>query len=145
MFKSILWPVDGSPLSVRPLQAVIDLARLSRATVVLLSVAEPRLYRASDAASVQAGNEAETMRLEAARHELERIRAAVRRAGLACDDVVALSPLPGEAIVDTARKAECDLIVMATHGRMGVLDTLLNASVTQDVLKASTVPVLVFP
>lgn len=145
MFKSILWPLDGSPLSVKPLPTVVDLARCAGARVTLLSIAEPRLHRASNQDALDTGRAAESIRLDAARQELDRVRSALRQAGVACDDIAALAAAPCDGIVDTAHRIRCDLIVMATHGKMGVIDTMFNVSTTQQVLKASPVPVLVFP
>lgn len=47
-----------------------------------------------------------------------------------------------ESIVEAAKKHDCDLIVMASHGRKG-LQRLLLGSETQHVLTHSPVPVLV--
>ena len=145
MFTSILWPVDGSPLSFEPMRSVINLAQLSRATVVVLSIAEPRLYRGSDAEALASGEVVEVAHLNTAKHEVSRIRRAVQEAGVACEDMVALSALPSDEIVNVARKRGCDLIVMATRGKLGVIDSLLSPSCTQAVIEASPVPVLVFP
>ena len=49
---------------------------------------------------------------------------------------------PWEAIIDHARRTECDLLVMASHGRRGV-SALLLGSETQKVLTHTKVPVLV--
>lgn len=145
MFNAILWPVDGSPLSFAPMQAVIDLARMSSARVIVLSIAEPRLYRASNADAIAAGEQVEAAHLNAARREVNKVCIAVQQAGVACDDVVALGDLPSAEIVHTAQQQGCDLIVMATRGKLGVVDTLLSPSCTQEVIAASPVPVLVFP
>ena len=145
MFNSILWPVDGSPLSFRPIQTVIELARLSNATVVVLSVAEPRLFRASSLEAIDTGNAVEKAHLCAARQEAELASAAVRQAGLICHDAVALSALPSAEIVQAAHQRGCDLIVMATRTRSGLIDALLSPSCTQQVIRASAVPVLVLP
>lgn len=145
MFNSILWPVDGSPLSFAPLAAVIKLARLSRASVVVLSIAEPRLFRADDADSRETGKQVEALHLSAAKGDVHKARAAVEDAGIVCHDVVALSARPSVEIVDIARRRGCDLIVMATRGRTGVIDTWLGTSCTQEVINTSQVPVLVFP
>lgn len=144
MFTSILWPVDGSSLSLAPLQSVIDLASLSHAKVVVLSVAEPRLFRGSDIRAQHEGAAAEAEHVQVARRQLANVHHAVRQAGLVCDDVVTVSPLPSAEIVKTARELDCDLIVMATRGNFGVMDTLLNPSCTQEVIASSQVPVLVF-
>jgi nucleotide-binding universal stress UspA family protein len=49
---------------------------------------------------------------------------------------------PWEAILDHGKAQDCDLIVMASHGRRG-MSALLLGSETQKVLTHSTVPVLV--
>jgi nucleotide-binding universal stress UspA family protein len=49
---------------------------------------------------------------------------------------------PWEAILEQAKAKNCDLIVMASHGRRG-LGALLIGSETQKVLTHGTVPVLV--
>jgi nucleotide-binding universal stress UspA family protein len=145
MFSSILWPVDGTPLSFTPMQTIINLAKLSNATVVVLSIAEPRLFRASDSDAIAAGNQVEDDHLTSARREVDKVRAAVVQAGVVCYDLVALSALPSAEIVRTAEQRGCDLIVMATRGKMGVIDTLFNTSCTQAVIETSNVPVLVLP
>jgi nucleotide-binding universal stress UspA family protein len=49
---------------------------------------------------------------------------------------------PWEAILEAAREVRADLIVMGTHGRHGLVRTLLG-SVTEKVVRTSPVPVLV--
>lgn len=145
MFNAILWPVDGSPLSFTPMHTVINLAKMSGATVVVLSIAEPRLYHGSDAGAVAAGKEVEAAHLDAARREVDKVRTAIQQAGVACHDMVALSARPSAEIVNAAQQRGCDLIVMATRGKMGMLDTLWSPSCTQEVIEAAHVPVLVLP
>ena len=53
-----------------------------------------------------------------------------------------VSNSPYEAIIEAAKKFECDLIVMASHGRRGVSGVLLGSE-TQKVLTHSKIPVLV--
>lgn len=145
MFRSILIPVDGSPLSLRPIQPAIDLAKMSRAGMVVLSVAEPRLYRASDYDAIQSGRDVEHMHLEAARQTVEKVRVLAEEAGVKCKSVVSMSALPCNEILSTVEKENCDLIVMATRGNMGIIDTIFSESTTQEVLQKASVPVLVFP
>jgi nucleotide-binding universal stress UspA family protein len=54
-----------------------------------------------------------------------------------------LSDHPGDGVLEMARTAAADLIVMATHGRSG-LDRLRHGSITEQVLRHSTVPLLAF-
>ena len=50
---------------------------------------------------------------------------------------------PWRAIIDVAVANQCDLIVMASHGRRG-MSALLIGSETHKVLTHSTIPVLVY-
>jgi nucleotide-binding universal stress UspA family protein len=50
---------------------------------------------------------------------------------------------PYVAILETARKEGCDLIVMASHGRRGLTELLLGSE-TVKVLTHSEIPVLVY-
>ncbi|MBM3386030.1 MAG: universal stress protein [Betaproteobacteria bacterium] len=50
--------------------------------------------------------------------------------------------ITADAILETAKKAKCDLIVMTSHGRRG-LHGLLLGSETRKVLAGSRIPVLV--
>jgi nucleotide-binding universal stress UspA family protein len=49
---------------------------------------------------------------------------------------------PYQAIIDTAAKKSCDLIVMASHGRHGIAAIVLGSE-TNKVLTHSSIPVLV--
>ena len=55
---------------------------------------------------------------------------------------VVKSDMVAESIIVAAKKHECDLIVMASHGRRGVKRLLLGSE-TQHVLTDSHIPVLV--
>jgi nucleotide-binding universal stress UspA family protein len=48
---------------------------------------------------------------------------------------------PGERILDTERKFDADLVVMATHGRRGIKHLVLG-SVAERIVRESSVPVL---
>ena len=54
------------------------------------------------------------------------------------------SDYPADAILETAAKRSCDLIVMATHGRRGISGVLLGSE-TQRVVTHAKIPVLVYP
>ena len=62
--------------------------------------------------------------------------------GVKATGVVVQSDLVAESIIAAAAKHECDLVVMASHGRKGITRVLLGSE-TQHVLTHSTVPVLV--
>ena len=63
-------------------------------------------------------------------------------AGVPCEANTVEALHPWEAIIDHAKLMECDLLVMASHGRRGVAALLLGSE-TQKVLTHSKIPVLV--
>ncbi|HEY4985675.1 MAG TPA: universal stress protein [Bradyrhizobium sp.] len=78
-----------------------------------------------------------------AKKYLDVIQQAADQVGVTCRTVSVSSDHPFEAIIGTAEKDACDLIVMASHGRAG-LRALLLGSETLKVLTHSKIPVLVF-
>jgi nucleotide-binding universal stress UspA family protein len=54
-----------------------------------------------------------------------------------------VSDNPYEAILQTAKERNCDLIIMASHGRRGIKGVLLGSE-TQKVLVHTNIPVLVY-
>jgi nucleotide-binding universal stress UspA family protein len=143
MYKSILVPTDGSPLSEQAAAAAIDFARLCGAEIVALSVAEPYppVPAAEGAMVIDPGLETTEM-LNFAQQCADQVAKAALAAGVRCTAVTAVSMTPYEEIIYTATKHQCDLIFMASHGRRG-LSRLLAGSVTQQVLAYSTIPVMV--
>jgi nucleotide-binding universal stress UspA family protein len=65
-------------------------------------------------------------------------------AGVPADTLTTINPTIYEAILTAASEHDCDLIVMASHGRRG-LAALLLGSETQRVLTHAAIPVLVIP
>ena len=70
------------------------------------------------------------------------IKAGIARA-VPFKPLVARTGATYEGILDAARKRQCDVIFMASHGRRGFKGLLLG-SVTQQVLAHSKLPVLVY-
>ena len=64
-------------------------------------------------------------------------------AGVTCNVVHVEHHQPYEAIITAAKKAHCDLIVMASHGRRGYAAVLLGSE-TVKVMTHSKIPVLVY-
>ena len=80
--------------------------------------------------------------LEAAAHtQIAAVIAGEKRALLKPTSVVVTSNLAASAIVDYARQAGIDLIVMGTHGR-GAVAHLLMGSVAERVVRTAPCPVL---
>ena len=81
------------------------------------------------------------MRLSAEEH-VKRVDAAATAAGVPFSGLVAFSTTPYEEIIAAAEQHQCDLILMASHGRSG-FDKFLMGSETQKVLEHTKLPVLV--
>lgn len=145
MFNSILLPTDGSPLSEKATATAIQFAQLHGARLVGVCVIQPFPFMpvAGDSGIIAPDVESyEKQMRSAAQHNIDKIAAAAATAGIPFDGVVGMAASPYEQIVETAAKYECDLIIMASHGRKG-LNKLFLGSETQKVLAHTTLPVLV--
>ncbi|MEH6435981.1 universal stress protein [Massilia sp. DD77] len=143
MYKRLLVPTDGSPVSENAVDAAIDFARVCGSEILALSIAmpEPAIQSAEAAMVIDAGLEVDVL-LENAQKLVAAICARAQDAGVTCTQRVELSLDPGKVIVDTACEQACDLIFMGSHGRRG-LSRLLAGSVTQAVLAYAPMPVMV--
>jgi nucleotide-binding universal stress UspA family protein len=145
MYKHILVATDGSKLSGK---AIVHAAELSKAVGAKLTIfyASPDypLPAYADGVVYEPVSKKEYAALaekEAAK-VFEAATSRARDAGVACETMHAIAGAPWEAILDAAKKAKADAIVMASHGRRGV-SALLLGSETQKVLTHSKLPVIV--
>ncbi|CAH1746022.1 Universal stress protein [Thauera humireducens] len=138
MYKHILIPIDGSDMSTDAARRALDFAKIHGARATVLYV----LTDSAVAAGLGKSTRDEAARTEMAQGFLRPIGALARQAGVEAECFYVESDSPADEIVETARKRGCDLIHMASHARRGVVELLLG-SVTADVLKRTSVPVLV--
>ena len=148
MYKHILVPTDGSVLSDKAVAAAIQLAQLLGARITAFHAVEP--YPLQGAYAAEASGVAELQREifaerseEYAKRVLDAVRAAATAANVPCATDYATSRSASQAIIGKALKENCDLIIMASHGRRG-LEGFLLGSETQKVLTHSSIPVLVY-
>ena len=146
MFKHILVATDGSKLSDKAVDAAIGLARDLGAKLTGFHATEnypitpyPEYAIVAGSLTPSAWKEDEDKR---ARRLLEKIEAKAKKAGVDCDMSFSLALHPYEAILQAAKKARCDLIVMASHGRRGIQGMVMGSE-TNKVLTHSKLPVLV--
>ena len=146
MYKRVLVATDGSALSEQAVATAIDLALLTNAELVSVNVAhiEPFSYFEGSMMLSQRDIEAAQQRTDqAAQRLVDKVAAAALGKGVRnAQAIVMKSNQVAEAIVATAKNQECDLIVMASHGRRS-LARLLMGSETLHVLTHSHIPVLV--
>ena len=141
MYRRILVPLDGSALAETVLAFVEQVAGPLEAEIVLLRVVEP-LSTAEAIASAGVVPPATLARHELeAKHYLGQMEPRLSKKGLRVRTRIALGP-PAEAILGAIKTSGVDLVAMTTHGRTG-LGRALFGSVTESVLRASPVPVIV--
>src|SRR3954471_13041219 len=125
MFKHILIPTDGSPLSAKGVKTGVRLAKalgakvsgvyvtapyvppmLPEDAVIYVPTADPREYK--KAVEARAAKALEVVEREA------------KAAGVRCETRAVSDPQPWQGIVKTARARKCDVIIIASHGRGGL-------------------------
>ena len=144
MFKHILIPTDGSPLSTTAIQNAMQLARDVKARVTVITVMEPFHIFSMDSVQLADTRSAyETHAKEAAKRCLEAATRQAEALGVECEAIHLEHAMPYKAITDTAAAKGCDLIAMASHGRRGAAALILGSE-TVKVLTHSSLPVLVY-
>ena len=142
MYKQILIPTDGSEITGRAVAAGVGLAKALGAQVRTLCVKEPFPYGSVAEMQPTPPQDFFDAQERAAAKHVRAVIEACDAAGVVCHGETIDGLQPWEAIVEHAEKTGCDLLVMGSHGRSG-LASLFLGSETQDVLKHTTIPVLI--
>ena len=144
MYKHILISTDGSEVAQKGVDHGLPLAKSLGAKVTVVTVTE-RFPVHAGPDWIPGPTEIadwDARQKEWATKVLADVKAAAGRLGVNAETAHVPEAQPAEAIIATANKRHCDLIVMASHGRRG-LRRLLLGSQTSEVLVSSSVPVLV--
>ncbi|HET7583442.1 MAG TPA: universal stress protein [Gemmatimonadaceae bacterium] len=142
-FRRVLVPLDGSGLGEETLDSAIALLGVTGVEYTLARVLTPllALFR-----STPEGERDEAPRVAASVDQtdeyLEDLAARLCARGVVVRTAVLVHEHPARAILRYALRTDTDLVVMATHGR-NALGRLVMGSVTDKVLRAGVVPVLV--
>ena len=140
--KRILVPVDFSSDSLKALTYASDFAKPFGAELSVLYVVEPIYYATPADLYVTTPNL--TMLLDEQRRigeqQLARLGADLKKKGQRARTLLKTGS-PAQLIIDTAKGARADLIIMATHGRTGLAHMLMG-SVAEKVVRAAACPVL---
>lgn len=144
MFKRILLATDGSAASEHAATLAVSLARTHGASLMALYVVDPYPYLGIGEVNPMGFDAYMSAARDHAAQAHARVEALCREGG---------APVPFDArlvedvtvidgILDTARQAQCDVIVIGSHGRTGIARLVLG-SVASKVVAQSPVPVLV--
>ncbi len=137
----ILVPIDFSEHSKRALKYAIPFAQQFIASIDLIYVVEPTIYPA-DFSFGQAGfpNVEEELRASGSNELDTLIKKEI--AGRVPANKVIRTGKPSYEIIQYAREAKMDLIIIATHGHSG-MEQILFGSTTEKVVRKAPCPVLV--
>lgn len=145
MYKRILVATDGSELSGKAVDHAIALAKVHGSELVALKVTQLQVDDHWDGqirrdASEKAAQEKHRAALSQA--IVDGVKASAQAAGVTAVALTERSNFIADTVIEVAKKHDCDLIVMASHGRRGLARVLLGSE-TQHVLTHSHIPVLV--
>jgi nucleotide-binding universal stress UspA family protein len=135
MYQTILVPVENRQTDQTILDHIRPLARLVRARLILVHVADGWVARNFDQLQLQ---ESEEMQRD--RAYLARLEAELQADGFETHSILAKGE-PSDEIIKLAREKAVDLIAMTTHGHR-FLGDLLRGSTADKVRHHVDVPVL---
>lgn len=136
-YKKLLLTHDSSELADAAIAPAAELARATGASVLVLhaidSVADAMVQMTAGStwgateATVQVAEQAVAAQRDEAEQTLARVAAALHAAGVTDVQTSIVEGAAGTAIVDAATREGVDVIAMATHGRSGIVRTLLGS------------------
>lgn len=142
MYTRIVIPLDGSAVAEQALDTAKEMASLTGAPLHLLGVVDPFDYQRASLTGmfIEPAMVAEALAEDErkARTYLEQVSDGLEQA-VPTVEINVVQGQPARAIVAFCQPG--DLLVMASHGRGGVLRLFLG-SVAESVIRRATVPVL---
>ena len=135
MYKKILIPLDNSPSDQPILTHIRSLARLTKAALVLVHVADGYAARLQEELDLADSEEIRKDRdyLQARQQELAKDGFQVK--------ICLLAGEPAVQILKLAEEEQCDLIAMSTHGHRFFKDIVLG-SVAESLRHRTDIPIL---
>jgi len=142
--RRILVPTDFSKYSDRALGIAVDIAQEYRAKIYLLHVISEVAYQCGIDYCLSGADLAKIEKLSL-RTSTDKLQAEVRRIVKSAGGVDITSYIkrgrPHETVLKEEREKKIDLIVIASHGRTGIMKHLMG-SIAEKVLKGARRPVL---
>jgi nucleotide-binding universal stress UspA family protein len=144
MFKHLLVPVDGSDVSKKSLKKVAELAKADSAAVTLVYVSDPMPPLVYSDSTMGYGISAKEHKkaCETYAKDVFKKSATALGAGIKASSLHIANTNLSEGILEGAKKAKADVIVMASHKRTGIKGILLGSE-SHEVIVHSKLPVLV--
>ncbi len=141
-FKSILLATDGSKYSDAAAVEAMSIAKRCGSSLRVVAVVPSEAAAQLDIVHSEMPHELIVdEELKAAEENVKRVKELAAKEELDVPGLI-LAGRPYEAIINTARENDIDLIVVGSHGRTGI-DKLLMGSVAERVVVLSPCPVLI--
>jgi nucleotide-binding universal stress UspA family protein len=135
VYKKIMVPVENSPYDDAIVDHITELARVCKASVLLIHVADG--WAARNITQLQL-RESEEIKKD--REYIEQLATSMVARGITADALLA-SGDPASEISAAAARENCDLIAMSTHGHKFIGD-VIHGSVANAVRHTSHIPIL---
>ena len=141
--KNIVVPIDFSDTTDVLIDGAVNFAKEVVGKICLIHVAPADIGFAIGDMGFQYFPEIEKSEISEELSELNEIEKRVEAKGVACEHLLKQG-VASEIILDYAKEKDASYIVMGSHGRSGIYDVFVG-SLTKDITKKSSVPVLVLP
>lgn len=146
MVSKILVPTDGSNTAQRAAAYAVDLAKQLKASIIVLSVIDKRMYVAQSGFAAKSPKQTpetiEDYLTRAAKGYAEETRKLCDQAGVESRLSLKMG-YPVEEIVKEAMRLKADLIVMGSRGRSALSATVLGSVSYGIIHNDKSVPVLI--
>lgn len=146
MYKRILIATDGSELANKAVVHGIALAQALKAPLSVAAVTDIwspfEMAHDFDQRKKDPIGSYEALAAAGAKRVLDKVGEMAKAQGVDCTLVHVADKRPADGIIEAAKTAGADLIVMASHGRRGI-NRLLLGSQANEVVTTSKVPVLI--
>lgn len=142
--KTIVAPVDFSPVTGSVVAAAAALATPGDSTVVLLHVVQPSAVVADYGLMGSYVLPVLESMGQSAAEQLDKLKRRLEAQGLGVATAQVTGASPSQVIATEARRRGADYVVMGSHGHTGLYDLLIG-STTSGVLKRSACPVVIVP
>jgi len=141
--KQIIAAIDFSPVSDEVVDRAAEIAHAFSARLTLLHIAAPDPDFIGYDPGPKTVRESRASELRFEHRDLQQRANKLRDRGVDTEGLLIQGPTI-EAIIHKARDIEADLIVLGSHGH-GAVYRVLMGSISEGVVRAATVPILVIP
>jgi nucleotide-binding universal stress UspA family protein len=141
-FKNILVATDGSRHAAAAASEAIGIAKKNNGKLIVLAVVPSESMQPMDIVHSEMSRDVIAAKeLSLAENSAKAVKAAAQKEGVAVEAFI-MGGRPADAIVQTAKEKNVDVIMLGSHGKTGV-DKLLMGSVAERVIVLASCAVLV--